>query len=174
MAEPPMTVRRIVSGAQTGADRAALDAALELGVACGGWVPRGRLDETGAIPDRYPDLVETDEEGFAPRTALNVRDSDATLILSHGALSGGSKLAATKAAEYGRPCLHVDLASVGLSRALEQVRAWIAEVRPEVLNVAGPRASKDPEIYRKTRTLVTRLLEKRPCEATDPSTRSSS
>jgi hypothetical protein len=161
-----MTVRRVVSGAQTGADRAALDAALELGVACGGWVPRGRLDEDGVIPDRYPHLVETDEEGFAPRTALNVRNSDATLIVSHGPLSGGSKLTATKAAELGRPCLHVDLASVGVPQALERAREWLAEARPEVLNVAGPRASRDADIYRKTRTIVTGLLGDRPREAT--------
>lgn len=153
-----MTVRRIVSGAQTGADRAALDAALELGVECGGWVPLGRLDEDGVIPDRYPDLVEADEEGFAPRTALNVRDSDATLVLSHGPLTGGSELTATKAAEFGRPCLHLDLALVPVHQALEQARGWVAEVRPAVLNVAGPRASRDPEIYAKTRAIVTGLI----------------
>jgi protein-S-isoprenylcysteine O-methyltransferase Ste14 len=153
-----VTVRRIVSGAQTGADRAALDAAIELGVECGGWVPRGRLAEDGVIPGRYPNLIEADREGYAPRTALNVRDSDATLIVSHGPLSGGSELTAAKATAYGRPWLHVDLARVSVPRAVEQAREWIASVRPAVLNVAGPRASKDPEIYARTREVVRGIL----------------
>ena len=81
-------IDRIVSGGQTGADRAALDVAVELAIDCGGWVPRGRLAEDGVIPDRYAGLVEADDERPAVRTALNVRDSDATLILSHGELTG--------------------------------------------------------------------------------------
>jgi hypothetical protein len=153
-----MTVRRIVSGAQTGADRAALDAAIEFGADCGGWVPRGRLDEDGVIPDRYPNLVETDGEGFAQRTALNVRDSDATLIVSHGSLTGGSKLTQQKARAYGRPSLHLDLALMSELEAVERARAWVAVFRPAVLNVAGPRASNDPAIYAKTRCIVEGLL----------------
>ena len=83
---------QIVSGGQTGADRAALDIALELGFESGGWVPLGRQAEDGKIPDRYPNLRETDSPLPAVRTELNVRDSDATLIVSHGTLVGGTAL----------------------------------------------------------------------------------
>ena len=92
-----MTIRRIVSGGQTGADRAALDAALGAGVPIGGWVPKGRRAEDGTIPERYSNLRETDTDLYETRTRWNVRDSDATLILSHGALAGGSKKTGAKA-----------------------------------------------------------------------------
>ena len=123
-------IQRIVSGAQTGVDRAALDAALELGIDCGGWAPLGRLDECGRIPDRYPNLVETDQANPAKRTALNVRDSDATLILSRGPLTGGSLLTERKARGLGRPCLHVDLAATDANDAVREIRAWLASVAP--------------------------------------------
>jgi len=83
-------IRKIVSGGQTGADRAALDVALDLGITCGGWVPKGRLAEDGEIPVDYPNLVEAEDAEPNTRTALNIRDSDATLILSQGELHGGS------------------------------------------------------------------------------------
>ena len=80
---------RIVSGGQTGVDRAALDVALELSIPCGGWCPKGRKAEDGALPARYP-LKETPSEEYAQRTTWNVRDSDGTLILTHGAPTGGT------------------------------------------------------------------------------------
>ena len=85
-------LEKIVSGGQTGADRAALDFARANGLGIGGWVPRGRLAEDGLIPEDYLGLLEADSTDPAVRTALNVRDSDATLILSHGPLTGGSLL----------------------------------------------------------------------------------
>ena|SRR5688572_6575374 len=103
-------VARIVSGGQTGADRAALDFALERGIPIGGWVPKGRLAEDGAIPERYAGLVETGSTDPAVRTARNVRDSDATLILSHGPLEGGSLFTWREATRLGRAVLHLDLA----------------------------------------------------------------
>ena len=153
-----MTVRRIVSGAQTGADRAALDVALAVGVESGGWVPKGRLDENGKIPRRYPNLTASDSEDPKVRTELNVRDSDATLILSHGPLSGGSKYTEQKAIELGKPFKHLDLASMSIERALSDAKTWLATTQPRTLNVAGPRASNDPEIYRKTEWILKRLL----------------
>jgi hypothetical protein len=139
--------RRIVSGAQTGVDRAALDVALELGIPCGGWVPGGRLDEDGRIPDRYPNLVETSTAEWDERTEANVRDSTGTLILSRGALTGGSKYTAAVARRLDRPCLHVDLAELPAPIAVRRARDWIDAEQVDVLNVAGPRASKDPELY---------------------------
>ena len=84
-------IRRIVSGGQTGADRAALDAARELGIETGGWVPRGRWAEDGRVPDCYPNMKETDSADPAMRTEHNVRDSDGTVVFSHGEVSGGTK-----------------------------------------------------------------------------------
>ena len=137
-------VAKIVSGGQTGVDRAALDVALELGLPCGGWVPRGRQAEDGPIPPIYP-MRETDSRGYATRTRLNVRDSDATLILSRGEPTGGTALTVDYARRLGRPHLVVDVAG---EVDLATVRAWLACHEVRVLNVAGPRESAPPGIYR--------------------------
>ena len=134
----------IVSGGQTGVDRAAWDVAIELGLSIGGWVPKGRLAEDGAIPVRYTGLREADSVDPAVRTVLNVRDSDATLIFSHGPLTGGSRLTFETAKRLKRPLLHVDLTRTPDAEAIASVQAWLLTVLPNILNVAGPRASGDP------------------------------
>jgi hypothetical protein len=149
---------RIVSGGQTGADRAALDVALSIGIAAGGWVPRGRLAEDGVIPDRYPHLREAPSPDPAVRTALNVHDSDATLIVSHGPLTGGSLLTLREADRLGRPVLHVDLAMAAVEVAAARVHKWLVSVQPATLNVAGPRASEDPAIGDAVGRLLTAVL----------------
>ena len=151
-------VAKIVSGGQTGADRAALDAAMELGIAVGGWVPAGRAAEDGAIPLRYPNLRETESSAPEQRTARNVRDSDATLILSHGPLSGGSALTARLAREAGRSLLHLDLAAMSVPEAATQLLTWLSEVGPSTLNVAGTRMSQDPRIYDAARAVLRAAL----------------
>jgi hypothetical protein len=149
---------KIVSGGQTGADRAALDAAIELGIETGGWIPKGRLAEDGRIPHRYKSLVECDSADHAIRTELNVRDSDATLIVSRGPLTGGSLLTFEIAGRYGRPVLHVDPGSKSTDEAVDAVAGWLAGFECRVLNVAGPRASGDPDIYRLARELLLRAF----------------
>lgn len=149
---------RIVSGGQTGADRAALDVALELGLESGGWVPRGRLDEDGVIPDRYANLVEADSPCPAVRTGLNVRDSDATVIFSHGELVGGTALTKTLASRYGRLMLHLDLDRSSEDEASDLLRGWLDRHRPFVLNVAGARHSEDARIYAATRRVLLAAL----------------
>jgi len=149
---------KIISGGQTGADRAALDFARARGIPTGGWVPKGRLAEDGRIPEHYPGLVECDSAEPAVRTALNVRDSDATLILSHGPLSGGSLLTREEATRWGRPALHLDLDELALPAAADRLRGWLATVRPGILNVAGPRASRDPRIYAATGAVLALAL----------------
>jgi hypothetical protein len=151
-------IDRIVSGGQTGADRAALDFALAHGIRVGGWVPRGRLAEDGRIPERYPDLVETESADPAVRTARNVRDSDATLILSHGPLDGGSLLTLQEAIRAGKPVLHLDLDPVIPAAAAGRLRSWLGALRPNILNVAGPRASRDPRIYAATGLVLAEAL----------------
>jgi hypothetical protein len=146
-------VERIVAGGQTGADRAALDVALEYGLMVGGWVPRGRLAEDGRIPARYPGLVETESADVAERTRLNVRDADATLIVSRGPLGGGSKLTLDEARRQQKPVLHLDVGALG-GEAAARLREWLAAEQPHVLNVAGPRASEDGDIYVAVATLL--------------------
>lgn len=147
-----------MSGGQTGADRAALDAASEFGIETGGWVPGGRRAEDGTIPERYSTLRETDTPDYAVRTELNVRDSDCTLIVSRGALEGGSLLTLQIAERLGKPALHIDLSESSVDDAARVFRSWLAANECAVLNVAGPRASSDPEIYGLVRRLLARAL----------------
>ena len=149
-----MPLLKIVSGAQTGVDRAALDVALDLGFACGGWVPRGRLAEDGRVPHRYP-VREIPSRGYAQRTVRNVRDSDATLILTRGSPTGGTALTLRTAEELGRPCLVADLAA---DASPSTVQAWLRERRVRVLNVAGPRESTAPGIHDEAAAFLRALL----------------
>ena len=149
-------IARLVSGGQTGVDRAALDVALKLGIPCGGWCPKGRRAEDGRIPDRYP-LTETRTGDYATRTRWNVRDSDFTLVLSYGEPTGGTRLTLREAARRGRPHALIDLANpVVWSARLRTVRETIIGVG--VLNVAGPRESHHPGTYDMAKALLRRLL----------------
>jgi len=140
-------LRKIVSGGQTGADRAALDSALEQVIPHGGWCPKGRKAEDGPIARRYR-LEETPSSGYSQRTEWNVRDSDGTVIFSIAArLCGGSKKTAAMAHQYGKPLLHVSRRLTG-SDAAEHLSRFLREHKIRTLNVAGPRASEEPEVYR--------------------------
>jgi hypothetical protein len=147
-------LQRIVSGGQTGVDRAALDAAIRHGIEHGGWCPRGRLSEDGTVPARYA-LRETASWDYAERTEKNVQDSDATLILNTGKVEGGTLLTREFADEHRRPWLLVDLED-GLDA--ESVRAWIRKHGIGVLNIAGPRESKRPGIYTLASTALDQFL----------------
>ncbi len=153
-----MTVSKIISGAQTGVDRAALDAALELGIPHGGWVPKGRKAEDGIIPERYK-MMEMPTGRYAGRTERNILDSDGTLIVSRGALTEGSDLTRQLAIKHARPWLHTDLERTGMTEAARTILAWLKRQGISVLNVAGPRASKDPGIYRLTWDILRRVIK---------------
>ena len=135
-------IERIVSGGQTGVDRAALDTALVLGIPCGGWCPRGRKAEDGPIDARYP-LRETPSVHYPERTEWNVRDSDGTLVLTRGRPSGGTAFTIALARRHGRPLLVLDLER-GPDPA--EVQRWAETSEVAVLNVAGPRESQQPGI----------------------------
>ena len=137
---------KIVSGGQTGVDRAALDVALSLGLDCGGWCPAGRLDELGRIRERYP-VQELADGGAAARTERNVQDSDGTLIIHGGALAGGTAETARVCAEHAKPCELIDRNKVAADEAAARALAFVRERNIQVLNIAGPRASEWPDGY---------------------------
>ncbi len=138
-------IEKIISGGQTGADRAALDFALALGIPHGGWCPRGRLAEDGIIAAQYL-LAETPGPDFAQRTEWNVRDSDGTVIFSIATkLSGGSKRTAEFAVQYRKPWVHLSRQEHGQSAA-QKLSDFLIEHQIKTLNVAGPRQSEEPEV----------------------------
>ncbi len=135
-------LRKVVSGAQTGVDRAALDVAMDLGFEAGGWVPKGRRAEDGSSPERY--LVrETPSRDYEQRTEWNVRDTDATLVLATGRLEGGTATTVELAHHMEKPVFVVDLLQ---PRNLSSILYWLEYEKVSALNVAGPRESKVPGI----------------------------
>ncbi|PHQ35784.1 putative molybdenum carrier protein [Rhodopirellula bahusiensis] len=145
----------IISGGQTGVDRGALDAAIELDLPHGGWCPAGRIAEDGRIPDRYM-LQEHASRHYPDRTEQNVIDTDATLILYRDRISGGTALTKRICRRETRPFLAVDLASP--KTAAKRIRTWLQDIRPDNLNVAGPRESNSPGIGEQTKVLLVHIL----------------
>lgn len=144
---------KIISGGQTGADRAALDAAIERGIPHGGWLPRGRKAEDGPVPKRYA-LQELASPKYRDRTRKNILDSDGTLIVSFGPLTGGSALTEALAIRHDRPCLHLNMNLITPSRAASALEQWLEKFEISTLNVAGPRASGEPRIYDTVKELL--------------------
>ncbi len=144
----------IVSGGQTGVDRAALDVAIAMGIGHGGWCPAGRLSEDGTVPSRY-DLQETDSPEYPVRTEQNVIDSDATLILYEGRLKGGTLLTRRICVRLGKPFLVVRIDRDDVLDA----RRWLAARQPATLNVAGPRESTAPGIFHRSMAFLLKVLE---------------
>lgn len=150
---------KIVSGAQTGADRGGLDAALELGIEYGGWIPKGRRAEDGRVPDKYQGLVETKQSTYPPRTELNVQNSDATVIFIRGVVGTGSELTAALARKHDKPILHMNLlADLPVRVDAGVVRDFVLRYNVQVLNVAGSRESSAPGIQERVRQILVEAL----------------
>ena len=149
-----MSLTQIISGGQTGVDRGALDAAIELGIDHGGVCPRGRLAEDGRIPNRYA-LTELSSRKYAVRTEQNVFDSDATLIMYNGSLSGGTAFTHRMCIKNRKPFLLFDLTK---PLEIEEVTDWLTDNAVCKLNCAGPRESANPGIQSVTQGLCKELF----------------
>ncbi|BEH08896.1 putative molybdenum carrier protein [Geobacter sulfurreducens subsp. ethanolicus] len=137
-------LEKIVSGGQTGADRAGLDAAMKVGLPVGGYCPKGRLAEDGIVPEHYP-LVEMAKGGYSARTERNVIESDGTLIFNIGKLSGGTRLTVECAHKHHKPHLVIQLDAD--KPKVATLAEWLNQNKIKVLNVAGPRESKTPGLH---------------------------
>jgi len=148
-------LEKIISGGQTGVDRAGLDAAMEAGIPVGGYCPKGRLAEDGTVPAHYP-LIELHRGGYPARTEKNVMESDGTLILNVGTLSGGTRLTLDCAKKHGKHSLVIQL---DRDPAKEPVIQWAKEHSIRVLNIAGPRESKSPGLHDTAIAFLRRLFQ---------------
>jgi hypothetical protein len=153
-------IDKVISGGQTGADRAALDAALACGVPHGGWCPKGRLAEDGVIPDRY-ELTETEGSSYLARTERNVKRSDGTVILTMEGLTGGSARTADFARRHRKPFLHLELQDMSDAEAASLLANFAGTHDVRRLNVAGPSAGSEPAIYARVLSVMCRVLSGR-------------
>ena len=145
---------KIISGGQTGVDRAALDFALNNGINCGGWCPLGRKAEDGKITDKYP-LLETKSSKYSERTKLNVQNSNGTLIFFNQTLDKGSTLTATLANKYCKPLFYYNFSA---NTNFSEITLWIDSNKIKILNIAGSRESNSTGIYTKTYTLLNKIF----------------
>lgn len=152
-----MKLLKIISGGQTGVDRAALDSAIFCGLPYGGSIPKGRKAEDGRIDLKYKCLVELDSTDYIVRTEKNVVDADATLIINIGFLEGGTAQTLDFALKHKKPFLIVNIDNE--KDAVGKILDWIKKINPEVLNIAGPRESKCPGIYKRTFEILVKVFE---------------
>ena len=150
-------IRKIISGGQTGAQQAALDAAIQCHIPHGGWISKGRLTETGRLSNKYK-LTEMPTGSPEKRTEQNVIDSDGTLVITHGELSGGERFIRGKTEKHNKPFLHVDLDNINAFQAAHVVKKWASDNHIEILNVTGPEISIDKYIYQAVMRLLTTVF----------------
>lgn len=148
-------IQKIISGGQTGADRAGLDAAISAGMDYGGWLPKGRNSEDGTVPLKYDKMKELTRGGYPTRTEQNVIDSDGTVIFTFGRPSGGSALTREFAVKHGKPWLHIDLER---NNPPSTIQHWTSKWDIKTLNVAGSRESTSPGIYKSVYDILIALI----------------
>jgi hypothetical protein len=150
-------IEKIISGGQTGADRAGLDAAIACGIPHGGWCPKGRKAEDGCIPETY-NLTETEGASYLARTERNVKHSDGTVIFTIGVLAGGSARTADFARRHRKPWVHLDLAALSDEEAGAALTSFVEQSELRVLNVAGSRGSSNPGLSDRVYRVVCAVL----------------
>lgn len=151
-------MKKIISGGQTGADIAAIDAAIACCFPYGGTIPKGRKCESGTIPEAYDLFSEAVNDNYNLRTAKNVRDSDITLIFTYGMLSGGSKFTRDCCDKAKKKYLHINLSVADKEEAIDSISRFIRYYKAEVVNVAGSRASKSASIYSVVRHIIEHVI----------------
>lgn len=149
---------KIISGGQTGVDRAALDAAIALGFPYGGLIPKGRISENGPIPTSYNQLEEAEKLAYIYRTEQNVIRSDATLILGYLPINGGTQATNEFCHQYKKPHTFINLKDSMLENT-KKIIEWLKITKPKTLNIAGPRESKHLGIYKKSHKLLESVLK---------------
>jgi len=151
-------ISKIISGGQTGADRAGLDVAIELGIPYGGAVPSGRRTEDGHLSSKYEKMTEVRSRHYQVRTEKNVIDADATLLFTGRKVGSGSALTRKVAEKYHKACLHVNLGKKTDDEAVVEVLQWLDDTKPQVLNIAGSRETESGDIYDRVCSILTRVL----------------
>jgi len=146
-------LKKIISGGQIGAEQAALDVATKLDIPHGGWIQKGRRAQRLKLPEKYQ-LDEMPTASFKKRIEKNVMGSDGTLIISHGELTGASDYSQKMTDKHNCPSLHIDLNKIPAFIAALKMNAWVVENNIEILNVAGPKTSEDPNIYKATMDIL--------------------
>ncbi len=152
-----MRLQKIISGAQTGVDRGALDAALSTGFACGGWCPENRAAEDGMIPAHYPVMVLPGAD-YRQRTLKNVLDSDGTVIIYFSCIFGGTEQTLDFCIANEKPYLLIAGDKVSIGNAAEYIAEFIRDNAIAILNIAGPRAADAPQAYVYSHATITTFL----------------
>lgn len=150
---------KITSGGQTGVDRAALDAAISLGFDYSGYIPKGRKAEDGKIDEKYDKLIELDSEDYKSRTEKNVVDSDATIVFTSGKPTGGTAFTLKCLKKHKKEYLLIDIKDKTDDEIITAIKYWLNEYKPDLLNIAGPRESKAPGIYRRVFSILKEALK---------------
>ncbi len=150
-------VKKIITGGQTGVDLAALDYGMMNGITVGGWCPKGRLNEAGKIPAKYP-MIESSSKLYSVRTEKNVLSSDATLIFTHKSeIDNGTKLCIDLCELHKKAFFVFDIFN-HQAKQVQSVQMWLREVNPKILNIAGNRESTLPGIYIKALKFLSLIL----------------
>lgn len=151
-------IRKIISGGQTGAEQAALDVAIKLGIEHGGWVSSRHIAEDETLLDKYQ-LQEMEQTNYARVTEQNVLDADATLILFQNQITGGCAISRRLAEKHKRLLLAIDLNTMAAFQAAQKVEPWITAHNIKILNVTGPKTGEGPDIYQLTLEILETALQ---------------